>query len=147
MQEINGSWQGRNYLWMEPGTPVFESDSTAQVRTVAQGQFTEISYTWAYEGEPQEGRLFIGRPSKDGDVVGVLFDTWHLNGTFMVFKGTAGPEGAVSLLGSYAAPPGPDWGWEIVVEPPENDAFFFRMYNITPEGEKALAVEVKYLRT
>jgi hypothetical protein len=74
MQEINGSWQGRNYLWMEPGTPVFESDSTAQVRTVAQGQFTEISYTWAYEGDPQEGRLFIGRPSKDGETIRICAD-------------------------------------------------------------------------
>jgi hypothetical protein len=146
MLDINGKWQGRNLLWIEPGTPVHESDSTAEVRTVAKGQFTEISYTWAYEGEPQEGRLLLGRPNETGAVEAVLFDTWHLNGTFMTFKGTADPDGAVSVMGFYAAPSGPDWGWEITVDQPEDDAFNLRMFNIPPGSEKIPAVEVKYSR-
>ena len=146
MAEILGNWQGRNHLWLHPGAPVRESDSTAEMSEIAKGQLTEIRYSWADEGEPQEGRFYLVRPSEEGAVQAVWFDTWHTAGKFMVFEGTADPDGTVSVTGSYAAPPGPDWGWEITIEPPENDAFYFRMYNITPEGEKALAVEVKYSR-
>ena len=146
MSKIIGNWQGRNNLWLFPGDPVHESDSTAEVQMIAQNQFTEIRYSWAYDGEPQEGRLYLGQPSEDGDVEAVWFDSWHLKGTFMVFKGSADPNGVVSVLGSYAAPPGPDWGWEITIEPIETDEFYLRMYNITLEGEKTPAVEVKYSR-
>jgi hypothetical protein len=146
MLEITGSWQGRNHLWLYPGDPVRESDSTAEIQRVAQDQFTEFRYTWADGGEPQEGRLFIGQPSEEGAVGAVWFDTWHLRGIFMVLKGSAGPNGNVTLDGSYAAPEGPDWGWQITIEPAGADEFYFRMFNIEPEGEKMPAVEVKYSR-
>ena len=65
---------------------------------------------------------------------------------FMVCEGSAEDDGTVSFRGTYAAPPGPDWGWQITIEPKGEDAFRFLMYNITPEGEKELAVEVVYSR-
>ena len=146
MSELIGKWQGRTYLWLFPGDPVHESDSKAEVRKIGNGQFTEIWYTWAYDGEPQEGRLFLGQMSEDGSVKAVWFDSWHLNGIFMVFKGTVDEDETISLNGSYAAPSGPDWGWQIAIEPVKNESFFLRMYNIPPEEEKALAVEVEYSR-
>ena len=55
-------------------------------------------------------------------------------------------EGSVSIQGSYAAPPGPDWGWRILIEPRQADSFWMVMYNISPEGREALAVEATYAR-
>jgi len=42
--------------------------------------------------------------------------------------------------GSYAAPPGPDWGWRTVIEIPDDDSFRMVMYNVSPEGKEELAV-------
>ena len=36
-------------------------------------------------------------------------------------------------------PPRPDWGWRIEIHPAVADGFQLRMYNITPDGEEALA--------
>jgi hypothetical protein len=150
-----GTWRGTKRLWLAPGEPVRESESGAEIATVAQGQFSELRYTWAYEGEPQEGRLIVGRGPADGAVQAVWFDTWHMRDQFMVCEGESpaagsrgedAAEGAVTVRGSYAAPPGPDWGWEIAIEPRGPDGFRLRMTNITPEGERFLAVEIGYAR-
>lgn len=146
MTEMHGKWQGRNSLWLYPGDPVHESDSTAEVGMTQNGQYTEIAYSWAYDGDPQVGRLFIGQPAEDGAVKAVWFDSWHLRDSFMVFKGTGDGHGSVTLDGSYPAPEGPDWGWQIAIEPAMNGNFTLRMYNIPPGVEKVLAVEVEYSR-
>lgn len=52
----------------------------------------------------------------------------------------------VDARGTYAAPPGPDWGWRIVIEPESRDGFRMLMFNITPNGEEALAVQATYSR-
>jgi len=63
----------------------------------------------------------------------------------MALEGKSEPNGIVRVTGSYAAPSGPDWSWEIAIEPGgDENSFRFVMVNITPEGERALAVEVIY---
>ena len=69
---IVGDWKGTNRLhttWMP--VKVQDSDSTASVRSKMNGQFLTIEYTWAFEGETQEGWLpgiGIVRSSFDGAV-------------------------------------------------------------------------------
>jgi hypothetical protein len=118
----------------------------AEINTIGQDQFSEIRYSWADEGQPQEGRLILGEESKQNIIQAVWFDTWHMRDQFMVCKGSANDHGVVSVQGTYAAPPGPDWGWQITIEPKDKNEFRFLMHNITPEGEKELAVEVAYSR-
>ena len=146
MLNIDGKWQGRNHLWLYPGDPVRESDTTAEIRTIANGHFTEMHYHWADDGKPQDGLMVLGQPNEDGDVEAFWLDSWHMQGSFMHCRGGVDSDGTVSVKGSYPAPPGPDWGWELSVGPEVDGTFLFRMYNITPEGEKALAVEVNYSR-
>jgi len=42
--------------------------------------------------------------------------------------------------------PGPDWRWRFEIQTGESDDFELRMYNITPEGDEALAVRAQYWR-
>jgi hypothetical protein len=63
----------------------------------------------------------------------------------MVCDATGGG-GVVSLRGSYAAPPGPDWSWRIEIEAEGVSFLLVRMFNITPLGEEALAVLARYER-
>ncbi|MBI5932737.1 MAG: DUF1579 family protein [Chloroflexi bacterium] len=139
-----GTWRGENQLWLAPGEPVRKSETTAEIEIVAHAQFTEMRYQWADEGHPQEGRIILGQSGDD--VKAVWFDTWHMANQFMLCDGRV-DGGAASVRGAYAAPPGPDWGWRVAFEPRGADAFRFTMYNITPDGQEFLAVEVLYSRT
>ena len=62
----------------------------------------------------------------------------------MQCTGKTETNGAVSVLGYYAAPPDPDWGWRITLQPDSANRFRLIMYNITPDGEEILAVEAVF---
>jgi hypothetical protein len=120
---------------------VRESETTASVAVIAQGQFVSVQYEWADQGAPQDGLLVIGRGASENSVKAVWLDSWHTNAGFMSFDGSVNERGAVSLLSSYAAPPGPDWGWRTVIEPGDGSRFKILMYNI-PRGEKLVVAVV-----
>jgi hypothetical protein len=54
--------------------------------------------------------------------------------------------GTVVLLGSYPAPPGPDWGWRITLSAPESGPLSLVMHNLPHAGEEDLAVRAEYVR-
>ena len=146
LKGLVGRWRGTNQLWLAPGEPVRVSESEAELTIVSKGQFAELRYTWSEENQLQEGRLIVGQGADPNHLRAVWFDTWHMRDDFMVLTGAREGGRGVSLSGSYAAPPDPDWGWQISFELLGEDAFRFVMYNITPQGEKMLAVEVTYSR-
>ena len=79
-------------------------------------------------------------------VIAFWLDSWHMSDTIMSCEGTVDEDGAVEVGGFYAAPPGPDWGWTIRVEPTD-DTFRLLMHNVSPQGESALAVEAAFARS
>lgn len=141
-----GHWAGQNRLWVLPGEPDRPSAATAQVALAAQGQFILLSYTWAEAGQPQDGVLIIGLEPQRNLVSAAWIDSWHMQDKIMSLEGTVLTSGAISFEGSYAAPPGPDWGWRITIEPGAPDAFRLTMHNVSPRGAAALAVEAAYAR-
>lgn len=146
LTQLIGKWRGTNQLWLSPDEPVRGSESIAEFSTIAHAQFTELRYSWAEEGNAQEGRIILGQAPESRVVKAIWFDTWHLMDQFMVCEGQVDSEGVVRVKGSYAAPPGPDWGWQITIEPKEKDVFHLIMHNISPEGESFLAVKTSYSR-
>lgn len=139
-----GQWQGTNQLWLDPARPARESAATAVFQLIAQGKFATLQYTWADEGQPQSGLLLFGANGQQVDAAWV--DSWHMQDAMMHCTGDVQPDGAISVLGSYAAPPDPDWGWRITVRPFPNDQFSLIMHNISPEGKEMLAVEIMFSR-
>ncbi len=137
-----GAWTGANRLFL-PEEPTRESQSTASVALVARGKFSTIAYTWAFEGESQEGLLLIGQA--DEVVSAVFVDSWHMGDKLMLCEGRAAANEAIKVRGSYAVEGGPDWGWRIVVEPGDN-TLRVTMYNVTPDGDEVLGVEASYTR-
>jgi GrpB-like predicted nucleotidyltransferase (UPF0157 family) len=111
---------------------------------IAEGKFLTFRYTWADEDQPQDGFLLIGQEGQENPVKAVWIDSWYMHDTFMLCQGSLDPQGSLSVQGSYAAPPGPDWGWRIILEPGEGDALRLVMVNIDPDGKEELAVEAQY---
>lgn len=144
LADLEGEWVGTYQLWVMPDDPVRESPSTATVASVAQGRFATLRYTWEEGGRPQDGLLLIPAGTDKADVVWV--DSWHMGDAFLSSAHEAGTGDLVNARGSYAAPPGPDWGWRTVIRSESRDAFRLLMFNITPDGEEALAVQVAYTR-
>ena len=64
----------------------------------------------------------------------------------MVCAGSMDDDGVIDVRGSYAVPPGPDWGWRTVIEPAGKDSLEIVMYNISPGGEETLAFRNRYER-
>lgn len=142
-----GTWRGTNRL-QDPNTnSPAESPSTAMVTALLAGAFVRIDYTWAYQGRPQEGMLLVGYEADAETATTCWIDSWHMSDKAMLCRGAAAEDGEIAVRGSYAAPPGPDWGWRTVIRPGEGDRLRIIMFNISPDGMEELAVESDYVRT
>lgn len=139
---IAGHWSGLNRLWLSPAEPALESDFSLDAAPAMQGQFIALRYTWSFRDELQEGLLIVGCEPPGDALKAVWFDSWHLRHQVMLCEGAAAGPGAISVLGHYAVPPGPDWGWRIVLKPHDGGTLLFSMHNIPPGGAEELAVEV-----
>ena len=148
LESLVGKWRGTNRLhttWIEEN-PVRESISIAVVESTARGRFLKIEYDWTFDDAVQEGLILIG-DEKDSDLIKAFWiDSWHLSDKFMVSEGRLDERGAISLKGFYAVPEHPDWGWKTVIEPEHDNLFKIIMYNVSPEGEETLAVEMELKR-
>ena len=143
---LAGKWKGTNRLFLSPhDDSIKESASSAAVTTKANGQFLAIEYTWSFEDGPQEGLLVLGGDAKSDAAQLVWTDSWHMSHKFMVCDGVVTPDGVADVKGYYAVDGHPDWGWRTQIIPGET-SFKLIMFNVSPEGEEALAVETEYLR-
>lgn len=141
-----GKWQGTNKLWLDPATSAKESNSVLLVSLAARKKFAMFQYTWADEGEEQEGLLIIGSAGQSFQAQVIWADSWHMQDKYMVCNGSMESNGGFLVSGTYEAPPGPDWGWRIMVTPLDMDTLQLNMYNVTPDGQEFLAVETIYRR-
>jgi ribA/ribD-fused uncharacterized protein len=141
-----GRWRGINRLYVDPQGPPDESESGLIITRVLEGSFVRIDQTWAFEGKPQEGSLLVGFDADAKQVSIHWIDTFHMGRKVMACTGSARPEGGIDVLGSYAAPPGLDWGWRIRIISPASDRLEIRMFNISPETNEALAVLATHQR-
>lgn len=140
-----GSWRGTNKLHDPHNSIEEESAGTATVTPVLGGKFVRTDYTWDYQGKPQEGSLLIGFDAREDLLTAHWIDSWHMGNQVMACSGPGQAGPALSVRGSYAAPPGPDWGWRIEITPGDGELRVV-MVNIWPEGKEDPAVEAVYVR-
>jgi hypothetical protein len=141
-----GAWQGTSTL-QDPGR--LEPDSTPSTLTVTPmlgGRFVRLDYTWSYKDAAQSGSLLVGHQKKSGALSIHWIDSWHNSDNVMALTGQAETPTLLTVKGSYAAPPGPDWGWKIAITPESDGRLRLVMHNISPEGQEYLAVEAEYAR-
>ncbi len=129
LSNIQGNWAGPNELWLEPGSPALTSDATMRV------DGNTVTYTWSYEGKPQQGELVI-------DAEGATWrDSWHQGGGVRLVA--MKPWGALFRGGySYPAGDGPDWHWTMSLFQRPDGSLVLAMTNVTSWGEEAPAVRL-----
>ncbi len=148
LQQLVGNWKGSNRLHLgdwHPAGPLFESEGRATVEERIGGQFLEIAYTWEFDGKPQEGVLILGGDNKTDKVNAFWTDSWHLAHNVMMCVGNDSADGSISVTGSYKVEDHPDWRWRTEIKPAEA-GLVYKMFNISPEGEETIAVEMEMTR-
>ena len=140
-----GAWHGANRLH-DPSTNQHEdTPSTLVVTPVLDGRFVRLDYTWSWQGQPQAGSILVGHENEANVDTAYWIDTWHNGDKGLLCRGPAGAGATLTVAGAFAAPPGPDWGWDIVLTPGA-EIFEIVMHVYTPAGEQGPAVEARYTR-
>jgi hypothetical protein len=139
-----GTWRA-TYALRDPGNTLScDSESEATVTPVLGGRFVRLDYTWSFKGAPQEGSLLVGVEQASGVATVAWIDSFHNGDRLMPCTGRA-EAGVVDVRGTYAAPPGPDWGWRTRLSATPGTLSMV-MFNITPDGHEELAVDAQYRR-
>ncbi len=143
---VLGNWSGTNLLhlsWLTPSD--YHSSSHLAIQPVANGKFLAFTYTWSHENVPHEGMILLGYDVESKRATAAWIDSWHMSSKIMSCQGAIDEHGEIVLRGNYEAPPGPDWGWRIVITA-SGKALRLVMYNCSPEGEEEWAVQAEYTR-
>lgn len=140
-----GTWQGTNRLY-DPNNNQQPDDtpSTLIVTPMLDGRFVRLEYTWSYQGQAQSGAMMLGHENEANVDTAYWVDTWHNGDKGMLLRGPAGDGDSITVVGAFPAPPGPDWGWDVILTPKPGEAFGIVMHVYTPEGEQGPAVEANY---
>lgn len=145
-ESLLGDWSGEKSLWFDPKAPPQTVCPCAlRVASEAMGKFLALRYQWSFGGQPQQGLLLVGNDNPKDTVSAAWVDSFHSSGSVMSCSGTAAADG-FTVLGSYAAPPGPDWGWSIALRLIDASRLELVMHNIPPGGEPELAVRIDWRR-
>lgn len=147
LSSLAGNWHGTYRLYVDPKGPPDESDSSLIITSLLRGSFIRIDQTWAFQGKPQEGSMLVGFNEDAKQASLHWIDTFHMGRKVMACTGAAGQDESIDVLGSYAARPGPDWGWHITVEAKGTSKLEIRMFNIDPDRRETLAVQASYTRS
>lgn len=138
LDSLAGTWTGTNSLYFQPGVLAEQSTCTATMRLLGAGPALVHEYRWTFEEVEHEGLALLS--VSDGRLQGSWVDTFHTAGTLMSLDPVDGAEGIV-LQGTYAVPDSADWGWRIQWNKPSATEMAVTMWNVSPEGEAAVAVE------
>jgi Protein of unknown function (DUF1579) len=146
LTRADGDWAGPSLLSFGPDHPTMTCESTAQVTREVTGTALMMRYDWSFEGKPHQGVLLLSDDAASARCEISWMDSFHYANRMMLLTGAAAGEGEVNVRGSYPAPTGPDWGWRMTLEMPDAETLLLRMFNITPDGQEAWAVEATYRR-
>lgn len=140
-----GKWKGTNRTWFKPGELAEESEIEGETRLILDGRFLMHEYKSTLGGQPMLGVTIHGYSTGEDQWQSVCVDSVH-NGTRILYSTGDGANEHFNALASYPAPSGPDWGWRTELTLPSRDNLIVRHFNITPDGQEALAVEFDYQR-
>jgi hypothetical protein len=143
LKSLAGSWTGTTKVWFEPGKLADASPFSAEARSVLGHRFLHFEYQGSLQGNRIDGIMILGCSLGMQQMQCAWIDSFH-NGTAIIFSENNGTSFPFSVKGSYGSEP--KWGWRTNLEINTPKKFTITMFNISPEGEEAKAVEMVFER-
>jgi hypothetical protein len=141
-----GGWKGSKTVWPGPDADVITSDVWLDARLAARGKFIVFAYDWTVTGEAQQGELGFSLASDGVTAQGWWIDSWHNDNAVMQLAGIATANNVVKLSGTFPAPDGPDWGWDIQIRSTDTELDIV-MWVIPPGEPGMLGVRYELIKT
>ena len=145
-KQAAGGWKGTKTVWPGPGADAISSDVWLDARLAARGKSLVLSYDWTASGEAQQGELGFSLSTDLAATQGWWIDSWHNDDTVMQLTGRVTESNVVMLSGTFPAPDGPDWGWDIQISPTETEMDIV-MWVIAPGETGMLGVRYELIKS
>jgi hypothetical protein len=143
LRSLVGTWDGLVRTWFEPDKPPDETRLAARIDALLGGRFVRIDYQGTAMGKPHAGQMLLAYERDERRYAMAWLDSFHTGTALMLSTGQADADGAVSVLGSYAA--GDErWGWRTVFR--FGDRPVIQAFNIPPGMDEVPAIEIRLTR-
>lgn len=141
-----GYFRGETKTWMDPSQPPQVTSGELHVQPLFGGRWLRLEHVGTVIGKPHAGEMLLGYNIDEAQHELCWVDSFHTGSAMMFCSGKARDDGAISVLGSYAA--GPErWGWRTELRLASADSFIMTATNISPAGELWPALETLWTRT
>lgn len=143
-KQVVGNWEGIAKTFFKPNELGDESSIKGTIAELLDGLFLVHEYEGTLMGEKMLGCAIYGYNEKKNQFEIAWIDNQHM-GSEIMFSTGENNNSFFSVLGKYAA--GDQvWGWRTTIEINNEDNLIIRHYNITPDGQEGLGVEIDYKR-
>jgi hypothetical protein len=153
LARMAGHWTGTAKTYADPNNP--EAAEVAPwngtIEMLLSGRFLRFAYVSRAMGQPIAGELTIAYEKGDRLFRMSWIDSLHTSPAILVSESKPVPEGGdagtISAFGTYFAGEGqPRWGWRTELDDRTDSALRIRMFNVTPDGEESIGVEIDLTR-
>jgi hypothetical protein len=146
LHRLCGPWSGQARTCFSPGEPWLEAPWSGRIEPLLGGRFVRFSYQSSLQGEPLAGEMLIAWESSERLWRTSWIDSFHTGTAILVSEGPPAT-GAITVKGTYFAGVPQKWGWRTEIDDAVEGSLSIRMYNITPDGQEMLGVEIKLERS
>ena len=144
LQRLAGGYRGLAKTWIEPGAPAEEAPWEGLIEPILGGRFVRFEYRSRLLGGPIAGLMVLGFEKDRAEFQLSWIDSLHTGSATMLSTGpdVAGDQ-PISVRGRYfVAQTQEYWGWRTEIDDLGNGPLVVRMFNVTPDGQEDLGVEI-----
>ena len=146
LSRLVGRWRGTARTLMGPDADPLEAPWEGEVTSLLGGRFVRFTYRSSVQGTLIAGDMTLAYEAGEKQWRISWIDSFHTSPAILVSTGPA-KDGPINVFAKYFAAEGhPHWGWRSEVHDPDGDGWTVRMFNVTPEGEELLGIEILLTR-